>query len=210
MAADHKELITSLHLPDDGLIAILDRESRSKWVFQEPRVPLPVPSAATIILRNAMLGDGECEGLNVVAPLLFIGGPPMAAVPASLPCKTGLPPSSALLLPNGGDSLTDHIVNPIPWPLTYVRDMIPGMTILAGLRGAAIEAAFVKAFPLSTYKRPTVYKHITLYNHAKALNLLEDYNTSLETDGRWRTMVRAVNKRLGKYFASMTSVALMF
>jgi len=85
-------------------------------------------------------------------------------------------------------------IAPIPFPLTFVCDMIKGMNTLANMNNTAeIRVAFGKEFPGCNYARLTFYKHRQFYKRAQGLGLIDNLEKcGCTKDGLWSRMVAMV------------------
>lgn len=181
---------------NDTMVAVLESPTSTEWVFQEPNVPIIVPSAITsgdvpyVFIRGLNIGDADCISLDILTNKNF-GAPSFPStgshVSPSTPNTPSLPSTPIKNdVPSGPPSITS-----VPFPLMFVCDMAPGMRKLHGLRGAAIERAFPGAFPHSPFKQKTVYKHMAIYATALEKSLIERYVDFGATKRGYWTFLRA-------------------
>lgn len=189
---------------NDALIAVLESPASTEWVFQEPSVPVVVPTAIAsslnipyIFLRHPNIDDADCDDLGLLSNRKL--SDPLAFASSTLGPRTltSPPSTSAPSTPTkGGVSNDPASVEIIPFPLPFVCDMAPGMEKLKGLRGAAIERGFSRAFPNSPFKPKTVYKHMAIYAVAVEKDLVPCYiGYGATKKGLWaelRTKVEAI------------------
>jgi hypothetical protein len=222
--SDHKMLME--HIPFDGLISVLGRQFRGEWVLQEPSVPIAVSPDARVLIRLPKLADDDCGGLADETLTLWLAAPLSKSSTRVTPvvahsCNRLFPRSSTASSkildhhdrdespvlesiacdspsPTDLDVAADRVVKPIPFPLTFVCEMAPGMEIISQLQGVAMVEAFKTTFPKSAYKKPTVYKHINVYNKASKLGLLPRYiDYGRVPAGRWSALVAEVSSTKG-------------
>lgn len=203
---------------DDVLIAVLESPTSTEWVFQEPNVPVVVPPAAVskdipyVFVRHPNISDADCDSLGMLtstkigAPLLstplglhaLVSPSTTSSVPFTGSCTLTTPSttSSVLSSPTKAEARQEsQPIESIPFPLTFVCDMAPGMEKLHGRKGAAIECAFLEVFPQSPFKQKTVYKHIAIYSWAVKKGLLSRYiNYGATKEGYWTALRNEVEK----------------
>lgn len=181
---------------NDAMVAVLESPTSTEWVFQEPNVPIIVPSAVTfgdvpyVFIRGLNISDADCDSLDILTST-NIGAPSFPStgsrIPISMPNSSSLPSTPI----KAGVSSGPRSIETVPFPLTFVCDMAPGMQKLHGLCGVAIERAFPGAFPHSPFKRGTVYKHMAIYATALEKCLIPPYVDFGATKRGYWTVLKA-------------------
>lgn len=135
-----------------------------KWVIQGVGVPIPIKKGDSILLHDAAFTEADCLTINSEVQLyldessLFGASNRVAQAP---PSPTTISPSAAAAASLASSSPIQHPlsrpVRPLPFPLTYVSDMVAGLKGLMLIRGKEkLEAAFQEAFPQCNYGETSV------------------------------------------------------
>jgi hypothetical protein len=212
--AESKILKDTIHLNNPaGLVAILNLHPRLEWVLQELDVPISVVPDARILLRIPDLEDSDCFDLQEEISLLPVHGKrnmgdsqgesstskrqrinKTTSSAIVIPILVPASPSESALVAVTPASTSGRPIAPIPFPLTFVCDMIKGMNTLANMNNTAeIRVAFGKEFPGCNYAHSTFYKHRQFYKRAQGLGLIDNLEKCGHTkDGLWSSMVATV------------------
>jgi hypothetical protein len=83
-------------------------------------------------------------------------------------------------------------ISPIPFPLTFACDMIPGLEAMSNLKKATdIEEAFLTQFTGCIYSKATFYRHRHIYEQAAAANVLQKFLEFGHSEaGKWSNVVK--------------------
>ncbi len=158
----HNFLMDALH--HTNYIAFLSVSTSSwEWITQGVGVPIPIKKGhSTILLHDRAFSEEDCLSIDLEVQLYVdkshvFGGkftpppPPPTSISASALAAASLALSPPVTRP------LSRPARPLPFPLTYVCDMIPGLTRLMYVLGAdKLEEAFRKAFPQCNYGKTSV------------------------------------------------------
>ncbi|KAJ7760017.1 hypothetical protein B0H16DRAFT_1456728 [Mycena metata] len=199
LVAENRRFVPANHpaiavFAQNGLVAVLESRSPPKWINHDVRVGIPVTTNTRILLK--VLDVVNCADLELELPPLPLLPSPLSSTsllrvdPKPIPSHPDLElrPIEPLT-----SSLDLVVAKKKRFPLRYTCDMEPRIHTLVGVKGQAIAAAFMHAFPGMLYKKGTVYKHISFYSDAVKLGLVRTFSDQGRTDrGQWKLLVSAV------------------
>ena len=145
-------------------IAFLSVSTSSwEWITQGVGVPIPLKKGdSTILLHDRAFTEADCLSIDLEVQLYLEKSHAFGSkfTPPSPPPTTisasALAAASLALSPPTPHPLS-RPARPLPFPLTYVCDMIPGLTSLMYVHGGdKLEEAFQKAFPQCNYRKTSV------------------------------------------------------
>lgn len=133
-----------------------------EWVVQEVGVPIPVKKGNSILLHDTAFSEADCLSIDWEVQLYLdksrvFGNKatPSSSLPTTI--STFVTVAVSLVLSPPIQHPLSRPIHPLPFPLTYICDMVPGLLgLMLVYRKDKLEAVFQESFPQYTYRETSV------------------------------------------------------
>lgn len=193
-----------IHSIDFGTENCLHVDAEMQLLLDQSSMPNQIPRSEHVIYT--VTPPAQASNGNNALSSSSSSSPAFAQTAATL-SATSLGADSAPLVFHGKKSTVQRPIRSIPFPLTYVCDMVYGLRLIMDLRGdRAISQAFKEGFPGCQYGRSSLNSARNVIWRALEVGtddlVIRYINHGRTPDGLWKTFREEVNRALHIYSVS--------